>query len=81
MDGTRPACNDDLMPEPPPGFSETPAPDFDLFEDFDEAEEERAMAEAEQAIREGRVISNEAMLRWIRSWNTADELPPPRCGQ
>lgn len=65
------------MPDYPPGFSETPAPDFDIFEAFDDVEEERAMEEAEQAIREGRVISNGAMLKWIRSWNTPDELPPP----
>lgn len=69
------------MPEDPPGFSEDPAPEFDLFEEIDDAEDERAMEEAEQAIRDGRVISNEAMLRWIRSWNTPEELPPPRCGQ
>lgn len=69
------------MPKDPPGFSETPTPDFDLFDEFDDAEEERAMEEAEQAIRDGRVISNEAMMRWIRSWNTHEELPPPRCGE
>lgn len=69
------------MSEDEPGFRETPAPDFDLFEEIDEDEEERAIDEAEQAIREGRVISNEAMLRWIRSWDTPDELPPPRCGE
>lgn len=69
------------MPEDKPGFEETPAADFDLFEEIDNEEEERAIDEAEQAIREGRVISNDPMLRWIRSWDTPDELPLPRCGE
>ncbi len=69
------------MPEDKiPGVSETPAADFDLFDEIDE-DEDRAMEEAEQAIGEGRVISNEAMLKWIRSWDTPEELPPPRCGE
>ncbi len=64
-----------------PGFCEEPAGDFSIFDEIDEEEEERAIEEAEQAIREGRVISNEAMMRWIKSWGTPDELPPPQCGE
>ena len=69
------------MPEDKPGFSEDPAPEFDLFEEIDEAEAERRIAEADADIAAGRVISHEAMLRWIKSWGTPDELPPPQCGE
>jgi len=69
------------MPEDNPGFSEDPAPAFDLFEEIDDAEDERRIAEADADIAAGRVISHEAMLRWIKSWGTPDELPPPQCGE
>ncbi|MDP1736442.1 MAG: CopG family transcriptional regulator [Caulobacter sp.] len=69
------------MPEDKPGVSETPAPDFDLFDEIDEAEEGRRIAEADADIAAGRVISHEAMMRWVRSWGTPDELPPPQCGE
>jgi len=69
------------MSKPPPGFSEAPPEGFSIFDEIDEAAEERAIEAAEQAIRDGRVIGNEAMMRWISSWGTADELPPPECGE
>jgi predicted transcriptional regulator len=52
-----------------------------IFDEIDEAAEERALAEAERDIAEGRVISHEAMRRWLLSWGTPDELPPPQCGE
>lgn len=52
-----------------------------IFDEIDPDAEERAMEEAERAIAEGRVISHEAMVRWLRSWGTPDELPPPKCGE
>lgn len=69
------------MPKDPPGFSESPAPDFLFFDEVDEEEDERRIAEADADIAAGRVISHEAMLRWIKSWGTPDELPPPQCGE
>lgn len=69
------------MPEDKSGFSEDPAPELDLFEEIDEAEDERRIAEADADIAAGRVISHQAMLRWIKSWGTPDELPPPQCGE
>lgn len=63
-----------------PGFAEDSA-DFSIFDEIDEEEEERAIAEAEADIAAGRVISNEAVMRWIRSWGTENELPPPECGE
>jgi predicted transcriptional regulator len=38
------------------------------------------IAATEDAIREagaGSFIGNDAMLRWLKSWGGADELPPP----
>jgi predicted transcriptional regulator len=52
-----------------------------IFDQVDEEAETRAIEEAEAAIREGRVISHEAMVRWLKSWGTPDELPPPKCGE
>jgi len=48
---------------------------------IDEVAEERALQEAERAVAEGWVISHEAMRRWLLSWGTPDELPPPQCGE
>lgn len=28
----------------------------------------------------GRVVSHEEVARWLDSWGTEDELPPPKCG-
>jgi predicted transcriptional regulator len=28
----------------------------------------------------GRVVSHEEVARWLDSWGTANELPPPKCG-
>jgi predicted transcriptional regulator len=52
-----------------------------IFGEIDEEAEEQAIREAEAAIREGRVVSHEAMVRWLKSWGTPDELPPPRPGE
>jgi len=65
------------MPEDKFGFEETPAAEFDLFGEVDEAAEAAADAEAEADFEAGRVISHEAVMRWIKSWGSPDELPPP----
>jgi predicted transcriptional regulator len=52
-----------------------------ILDDVDEAAEERALQEGERALAEGRVISHEAMRRWLLSWGTDYELPPPQCGE
>ncbi len=41
-----------------------------------DARERKAMAD----IDAGRFISHDAVVRWLKSWGTADELPPPKCG-
>ncbi|MDR3435492.1 hypothetical protein [Telmatospirillum sp.] len=52
-----------------------------IFDITDEDIEERALLEAEADIAAGRVISNEAMCRWLASWGTDNPLPPPECGE
>lgn len=37
----------------------------------------RAIAEARADVVAGRIIRHEDMVRWLRSWGTPDELPPP----
>ncbi len=56
-------------------------PELSIFDEIDEEAEERAIEEAEADIAAGRVISNEAMTRWLLSWGTPNELPPPKCGE
>lgn len=50
---------------------------FDIPDDAaDEASTQRGLADFEA----GRVISHDAMKRWLLSWGTDNPLPPPRCG-
>lgn len=55
--------------------------DTSLFDKPDTDGEARALDEAERAIVEGRVISHEAMRKWLRSWGKPGELPPLKCGE
>ena len=41
-----------------------------------DAREQKAMAD----IEAGRFITHEAVVRWLKSWGRANELPPPKCG-
>ncbi len=52
-----------------------------VLEETDADAEERAMRDAEADLAADRVISHEAMTRWLRSWGKPDELPPPECGE
>ena len=63
-----------------PGFSEPNWVFLSPFDEFDEDTDERMIAEAEADIAAGRVISHEAVMRWIKSWGAPDELPAPKCG-
>jgi predicted transcriptional regulator len=48
---------------------------------FDSPEAEaRSEARAEADVRAGRVISHEAVRRWLSSWGGAKRLPRPRPG-
>jgi predicted transcriptional regulator len=57
-----------------------PDEDEDLFATPDEAAEEAAMVRAEADFEAGRFISNDAVMRWLASWGTDKQLPPPKCG-
>jgi predicted transcriptional regulator len=48
-----------------------------IFDEIDEDAEARAMAEAEEDIASARFISHEKVVKWLRSWDTPDELPCP----
>jgi predicted transcriptional regulator len=55
-------------------------PEPSLFDEVDQAAEDAADAEGIADFEAGRVISHEAMKRWLLSWGTPDELPPPNVG-
>jgi predicted transcriptional regulator len=47
------------------------------FEPTDDDALSRAVAEARAQIAAGQSIPLADMIRWLDSWGTADELPPP----
>jgi len=48
---------------------------------FDSPEAEaKSEARAEADVKAGRVISHEAVRRWLSSWGSAKRLPRPRVG-
>lgn len=55
-------------------------PEPAIFDDIDEARDAAAIAEGLADIEAGRVISHDAMKRWLLSWGTPDELPSPKIG-
>lgn len=61
---------DKQFAEEPPGFDAEDA----LVQD---ARERQAMAD----VAAGRFISNEAMIRWLRTWGDETPSPPPECGE
>jgi len=64
------------MSDPRNEFDEEPAV-FILEEAVElDARERKAMAD----IDAGRFITHEAVVRWLKSWGTGNELPPPKCG-
>lgn len=65
------------MPEDKLGFSESPAADFDLVDEIDEAAEAAADAEAEADFAAGRVIPHEEVAAWLDTWGTPDFKPAP----
>jgi predicted transcriptional regulator len=47
-------------------------------DDSDAAEAKAAaIARGRADVAAGRVIKHEDMVKWLRSWGTPDELPPP----
>ncbi|MBL8771259.1 MAG: CopG family transcriptional regulator [Phenylobacterium sp.] len=64
------------MSEPEDGFEEEPG----VFDIEDDAAVEASTLRGIADLEAGRVISHEAVMRWLLSWGTPDELPPPKCG-
>ncbi len=52
-----------------------------LFDEIDEEAERLADERAEADVAAGRVISHEAVKRWLLSWGTPNRLPRPKCGE
>ena len=52
-----------------------------VFDEADDAEEAAADARAEADVVAGRVVSHEAVSRWLQSWGKAERLPRPKCGE
>jgi predicted transcriptional regulator len=52
-----------------------------IFGEVDEEAEHLADERAEADLKAGRLISHEAMKRWLLSWGASHKLPPPKCGE
>ena len=52
-----------------------------LFDDLDPDAEAAADARAEADVREGRLVSHHAMVRWLRSWRTGNRTAKPTIGE
>jgi len=48
-----------------------------IFDEIDADAEARAIAEAEADVAAGRVVPQEDVVKWLRSWGKPDELPCP----
>ena len=49
-----------------------------IFEDIDPAAEEAAIERAMEDYRAGRVIANDKVVAWLKTWGTPDFKPLPR---
>ena len=52
-----------------------------IFDDIGEADDAAAIAEARAEIAAGQFVSHEATKAWLLSWDSPNELPPPKAGQ
>lgn len=48
-----------------------------IFHEADPEAETQDAAEAEADVVAGRVIPHDEVARWMRTWGTAEEGPPP----
>ena len=49
-----------------------------ILEKLDKEEERRATEEAEAAVKAGRVVPHQEVIKWLRSWGKPNELPCPK---
>ena len=52
-------------------------PEPSIFDEIDEAAEQRRHAAAMADIAAGRLIPNDEMCAWLETWGTPDEKPAP----
>lgn len=48
-----------------------------IFDEIDPEAEEAALQRAEADVAAGRVIPHEDVAKWLKTWGTPDEGPPP----
>jgi predicted transcriptional regulator len=65
------------MAEPPNEMHEEPG----VFDFADEAADEASMRRGEADFEAGRVVSHEAVQRWLLSLSTENPLPRPKWGE
>ena len=49
-----------------------------ILEGVDDDAEARAIAQAEADVAAGRVVPHDTVMKWLKSWGTADEVPCPK---
>ncbi|HZK98496.1 MAG TPA: antitoxin [Caulobacteraceae bacterium] len=49
-----------------------------IFDETDDAADERAMREGEADGDAGRTMPHAAVSKWLATWGTPEEQPPPR---
>jgi len=65
------------MNEPGNEFDEESA----VFDAESDAADEAATLRGLADVEAGRVVSHEAVLRWVKSWSSPNPLPRPKCGE
>jgi predicted transcriptional regulator len=51
-----------------------------LFDEIDDEAEARAIAKARAEIAAGEGVPQDDVMKWLKSWGTPNELPPPKPG-
>jgi predicted transcriptional regulator len=66
-----------------PADADLPAPRKETAKEREQriAREAEMIAEARASAAAGRTVSLEAVTAWVDSWDTDNELPPPRSGR
>jgi predicted transcriptional regulator len=62
-------------------FFAMPTLEPSIFDEIDEAAEVEADARAEADVSAGRVVSHEAVSRWLAAWGSATPPARPKCGE
>ena len=51
---------------------------FDEVPETDPAADEAALTEAEADVKAGRVVPHAEVAKWLETWGTAEDGPPPK---